>query len=180
MKSQHTGNRSTENKKAAGDAFTDVLNKLGALVNVKLAADPVAGGLSVMSATLADVTNKTLEATRIANKVIGLLASKSRELENLQSMYAVRLSGLMASDEYVTSAPTRQERESRAQTMLRSDLETIESVKDSVARLEALRECAENTLRSLKIAKECASRQWSVIERQIELGEVDGRRFGGS
>lgn len=159
------------------DTHSKILKQLEELSTVVLAEDPGEAGLRDINARLADVTNKTSKAGIISNRILVALSGKRIELEDLRSALDIKMQRLMSDNDYVTAGKSRQERESRASSKLTEDSEAINSLKRIVARLETLLICSENCLKTLKIAKECVSRQWSVISKQIELGELGHRKF---
>ena len=154
-----------------------ILKKLDELSQITLSEDPVESGLGDMTDKIAKVTNNRMLVTRLANYIIKMLGESTRNLKTAKSILKVKINGLLSTSEYVKKGGSRDERLAIAEQLADEEQKVVNQCEHEMLEWSDLNVCANNCLAALKSAKESLSRQLSVVEHQIELGEVDGQTF---
>jgi hypothetical protein len=154
-----------------------LFKKLEELSTISLRTDPAAHGLSDMSEKLSDIVNKHSTACILTNKVIKIFGEKRNLLDTAKSMFKIRYNRTLAENEMVKAGGSQAERVAIACSLLQEDQQKLTELQNEVNEWEGIKECAENCLKTLVIAKESISKQQSIIMKQLEMGEV-GPGFG--
>lgn len=154
-----------------------IVQQIQVLSIIKLDSDPVSAGLSSINEKIAEIANKRSKITRITNNVISLKQKKELALDTAKSLYKVRLDSLIVNDDEVKSGKSKEERNTIAKSKLLENQQIIDKLKNDVNKINSIFECCKNCSKTLDVAKESISRQLSVINKQIEIGEIDARSF---
>ena len=149
-----------------------LFKKLDELSRISLRSDPAEHGLSDMSEKLSDIVNKHSTACILTNKIIRIFGDKRRSLDTMKSMYKIKYNRTLAENEIVKQGSSQSERIAIATSLLQDDQQKLQEVQNDVNEWEGIKECAENCIRTLVIAKESISKQQAIIMKQIEIGEV--------
>lgn len=156
-----------------------LFKKLEELSTISLRADPAAHGLSDMSEKLSDIVNKHSTACILTNKIIKIHGEKRQLLDTAKAMFKMRLNRTLAENEMVHAGGSQAERIAIANSLLQEDQHKLMELQNDTNQWEGIKECAENCLKTLVIAKESISKQQSIIMKQLEMGEV-GTGFGSN
>ena len=151
--------------------------KLDQLSTITLRTDPAAHGLSDMSEKLSDIVNKHSTACVLTNKIIKIHSEKRNLLDTAKSMFKIHYNRELADNELVKQGGSQAERIAIANSLLQEEQQKLSDLQNDANEWESIKECAENCLKTLVIAKESISKQQAIIMKQIEMGEV-GTDFG--
>ena len=154
-----------------------LFKKLEDLSTISLRSDPAAHGLSDMSEKLSEIVNKHSTACILANKIIKIYGEKRNALDTYKSMFKIKYNRMLAENELVKQGGSQSERIAIANSLMHEEQTKMSELQNESQEWEGIKECAENCLRTLVIAKESVSKQQSIIMKQIEMGEV-GSDFG--
>lgn len=149
-----------------------LFEKLEKLSTIELRTDPAAHGLSDMSEKLSDIVNKHSTACILTNKIIKIYGEKRNALDTFKSMFKIKYNRTLAENELVKQGGSQSERIAIANSLLQEDQEKLSKLQNEVNEWEDIKECAENCLKTLVIAKESISKQQSIIMKQLEMGEI--------
>jgi hypothetical protein len=154
-----------------------LFKKIDELCTIELREDPVSHGLSDMSQKLSEIVNKHSQACILANKVIKIFSDKKRTLENAKSLYKIKFSRTLVENELVKQGGSQSERQAITSSLLQEEQQKLLDAQNDMSEWEGIKECVDNAIRTLVVAKESISRQQAIIMKQLEMGEAD-LKFG--
>ena len=164
------------------DKFKALFKKLEKLGDIKLYNDPVAAGLAKMNDKIAQIQNNRSEATVIANRLQKKRAIIANQVKDAKDTLKLKFNILLSStDERIQirlkGAKSKDERTAIVDTMLHKEYGKVNKLTKRLNYLEAVITCAENTLSSLRSAKESFGKQLSIVQQQIELQEISPHQY---
>lgn len=148
-------------------------------MSISLDKDPIIVGLSSLTAKLAEVTHLR---NRVSVALAEAIQNKSEaEIESsiIEHQFDAQLANLMITDEYVRGQKSDKSREAAAQTkmpelLLKKHYKEVENI-----RADAYEKFVRQIHDNLEAANNNVSRQISVVQMSVQLGEVDPSQLSG-
>jgi len=154
-----------------------LFKKIEELSTITLRDDPAEHGLSDMSLKLSEIVNKHSSACVLANKIIKIFGEKQQALNSIKSLYKIKYNNVLASNELVKQGGSQAERVAIATSLLQAEQQKLTDLQNEVTEWEGIKECIDNAVKTLVIAKESMSKQQQIIMQQISIKEI-GTGFG--
>ena len=153
------------------------LTELGK-INIKLQGDPVAGGLIGITKLLATIQQNKDYLTTLLVESIGNKAEADVSLKDADFIYSRGLDILLATDKNVQSQKTVEMRKAVANNQLTKEMLNQHHAKMDYVQADAYYKSVYQIFNLVESAKESLSRQISVIQMGIGIGEISREDLG--
>lgn len=150
-----------------------ILDRLKVIID----EDPINSGLDVLNSKIARVTNFKDYAVRLFKKSTIVDSDIKRNMELTGAMYDIKKNKLLQTNLDVKKGSSATERSAIADTILEEEIKKTVKWKDKQIEMESFKKCVAMEIDKLKEIRETLSRQFSIIEKEIELGLIDKEYF---
>jgi len=153
------------------------LSELGK-INIKLQADPVANGLIGITKLLAEIQGHKEYLTTLLVEAIGNKAEADVSLKDAEFIYLRGIDKLLSTDKEVQNQKTVEMRKATANNQLTKEMLTQHHSKMDYVQADAYYKSVYQIFNLIESAKESLSRQISVIQMGIGIGEISREDLG--
>ena len=148
-------------------------------LKVKIDEDPVEVGFDIMKQKLARAANMHGLAVRLLRRAIRRQVESKRLLRVKEESYKQQFAERLGDDDYTSGGRSREDRTAMVDTSLKEEIGLIRRAKDTVEYANAFVSCCKMTADHLLEAKETISRQFSIIQQEVNLQLLSRGSFSG-
>lgn len=165
-------------KKPSGEAY-DLGYKILDTLKVKIDEDPVEVGFDTMKQKLARAVNMHGLAVRLLRRAMRRQVESKRMLRVKEEVYKQMFAERLGDDDYTAGGRSREDRTAMVDTSLKEEIGLIRRAKDTADYAHSFVSCCKMTADHLLEAKETISRQFSIIQQEVNLQLLSRGNFSG-
>lgn len=165
-------------KRPSAEAY-DLGYKILDTLKIKIDEDPIEVGFDTMKQKLARAANMHGLTVRLLRRAIRRQVEAKRMLRVKEESYKQLFAERLGDDDFTAGGRSREDRTAMVDTSLKEEIKLIRRSKDTVQYADAFVACCKMTADHLLEAKETISRQFSIIQQEVNLQLLSRGSFSG-